>query len=141
MPFEAVTTEQSNVIPLETALTALTDEIEAALDLIVEHEMSTSTEAYRALAAALTRLSPEQKEYYIQEIKRRSGRAAKVFRDQLAYTRTQILKAHREQGILHEPAWKVYHCDNIVASVQNVTAMCEYHGIRVRYNEMSPGID
>ena len=98
--------------------------------------------AYRTLASQLTFLSPADKEHWLRLIKEEAQITIKVARDQLKHVRHQIVKEHRDKGILQEPAWKEYGSDDkVVPCLDNFKALCEYHGITIMYNQMTHSLD
>ncbi len=134
MPFEPV---KSRVDPTSD----FKKEIEAAIHKIMKGEVGSSSPAYRLLSIHYFELTKEEREHYLLRIKDATGYTLKLTRDMLSEARGNLLKEHRETGILHEPAWKLFHDDKIVPCLENFAAICEYHGITMRYNQMSHAID
>ena len=122
-------------VPLED------EDIEQAIGLIVPGDLMSTRRAYRALASKMTTLTPDEKDHYLRMIKDAAGVTMSVAKDQLRYTRSEVVKEHRLKGILKEPAWTHYQEDKITACLENFEAMCDYHGITMQYNQMSHRID
>lgn len=113
----------------------------AALKMIIPGAPRTSDAAYRALAMYWTHLSPEEKDIYTRQIKTEAAVTIAVVRAQVKHTRGLILKEHRAKGMLQEPMWKEVREDKIIGCIENFRAMCEFHGITIRYNQMSHTIE
>ena len=137
MPFESAAPEIAPQRASEGVSEGVDLSIEDAIKQINPADPGTTQAAYRALAIQYLKLSPTEREHYMQMIKRESAVTIKVVRDQLKYTRAMLLKEHREKGILQEPAWKDFYGENIVGTLENFRAVCEYHGITMKHNQMT----
>ena len=135
MPFEVIKT------PAETSQDARSEDIETAIDAIDPGIPKSADGAYRALAIAYTKFSPSERDFWLSKIKDASGVRVTVARAQLKYVRGQILDEHKRDGILQEPAWVDYVDDKIIGTVANFRAVCEYHGIIMKFNQMTHAID
>ena len=143
MVFEPVDNPVDNPVNIGDNLPVPEDEhdIEKAIGLIVPGDLQSTRRAYWALACKQTGMTPDEKDYYIRMIKDAAGVTMGVAKDQLRYTRAEVMADHRKKGILKEPAWTHYQEDKITACLENFEAMCEYHGITMQYNQMSHRID
>ena len=114
--------------------------LDAAITRIVPGMGNTSDEAYELLAMLVSNMTPTEKDWYLRDIKKAANVTISVARDQLKHTRAKMLRDHRKQGILQEPAWKEINEDKIVGCLDNFLAICDYNGITLKYNQMSHSI-
>jgi len=121
--------------------TEFRSQFDEALNHVNPSDPASSQDVYKILASYLPHLTPTEKDHYLKLIKENTLVTIKVAREQLKHTRTEMLREHREKGILHEPAWKTFNEDRIVPCLDNFKAICEFHGIHTAYNQMSHTID
>ncbi len=135
----AVTTGPPSPIP---ALTLDFDlEFDSMLMVLDPNNPLTANLIYRLVAANYSKLDPLQLSLYLKLIKGKLDCTLKVARDQLSHVRGEILREHRKDGILDEPAWKDLEGDKILSTLDNYRALCEYHGFTLRFNQMNHTID
>lgn len=116
--------------------------IEQALLDINPNDPGSMDAAFQTLAIQWPKLEPAEREHWVHRIKDESTLSLKVIREQIKRTRSNLLKENRQgQGILNEPAWKKFDGDKVLSHFDNFRAVCDFHGIRIRYNKMSHALD
>jgi len=137
VPVEVASTQLSNDTTPSVSELEFQTRFRLALDKINPNEPNSANKAYVELAKHEPNLTPAEKDHYLRLIKEESVVTIKVAREQLRHVRHELLKEHREKGILHEPVWVQFHEDRIVPCLVNFKAVCDYHGIAMAYNQMS----
>lgn len=117
------------------------EEINHAIHEIMKGEVGSSASSFRLLSISYFDLTKEEREHYLLRIKDATGYTLKLSRDMLSEARKNLLKEYRDNGTLKEPAWKEIREDKVVGCLENFRAICEFHGITMRYNQMSHTIE
>ena len=135
MPFQPI--EKGSEKPQD----ARSDDIEAMIDRIDPNVPSSADGAYRALAVQYVNFSPAERDFWRDKIKVAAATTAATAKAQLKYIRNLILQENKENGTIVEPQWSDFVEDRLIGTLDNFRAICEFHGIEMKFNQMSHAID
>jgi len=127
--------------PLGEMITEFDIQFNAMLQLLDPNNPLSAEGIYRLVAQHYTKFNPLEINLYTNLIKGKMNCTLKVARDQMKHVRAELLREHRKNGVLDEPAWKDLEGDKIIGTLDNFRAVCEFHGITLRFNQMNHSID
>lgn len=118
------------------------DRMQEALGVINPNDPDSLLQAFVTLSMEHNNLTAVEREHWINLIRKESQFSIKSIREQLKRTREELLRQNRQgRGILNEPAWKEFDGDKPLAHFSNFEALCNFHGIIIRYNLMAHTVD
>ena len=138
IPFEPVKSDAEATFPEpQNQEINFLESMTAALHKCNPNDPDSLDEVYTLMAQNHHDMTHTQFEHWVHQIKKETQFGVKAIRGDIKAKREQLMRENRQgKGILHEPAWKEFDGDKPLAHFDNFEAICQFHGITIRYNLM-----